>query len=197
MLVVGAILGIGLLLGWGLGGALRYLADVRIRAWWVAPIAFALQAAPVPQVQGQPGMFLPFLALGLSYVLLMTVVIMNVRNRGFGLMLLGITLNLTVIGLNQGMPVSQHALREIGDTRSIEELRNAERGEKHHLATEDDFLTFLGDVIPVRSPFRAVLSAGDAFLYGGGAVYLAAAMLGASRRDRGPDLAREPTATWS
>lgn len=197
MLLIGTILGIGLLLGVGLGGSLRLLTEARIRAWWLAPVALVLQVAPLPEVQGEAGRFLPVGALLLSYLLLMAVAIMNLRNRGFGLILLGLTLNLTVIGLNRGMPVSAHALREIGHPEDIEELAVAERGEKHHLATEDDVLTFLGDAVPIRSPFDSVASAGDLFLYGGGAVYLGAAMLGRSRRDREPESLPEPTATWS
>ena len=195
MLLIVAILGIGLLLGWGLGGGLRYLADARIRAWWLAPLALALQVAPLPEAGGDLGKFLPAGALLLSFLLLMVVAIMNVRNRGFGLILLGLTLNLTVIALNRGMPVSAHALREIGHPEDIQVLAEAERGDKHHLATREDLLTFLGDVVPVRSPFDSVASPGDLFLYGGGAVYLAAAMLGRSRRGREPEPLPEQTAT--
>lgn len=197
MLLIGAILTIGLLLGWGLGGGLRYLPDARIRAWWLAPLALVLQVAPVPEMGGTLGRFLPVGALLLSFLLLMAVVIMNLRNRGFGLILLGLTLNLTVIGLNRGMPVSEAALREVGAAEDIPGLRQAARGEKHHLAGEDDYLTFLGDTIPVRSPFDSVVSPGDVLMYGGGAVYLGAAMLGRSRRARESDELPEPTATWS
>ena len=190
MLLIGAFLAIGLLLGWGLNGRLRYLADVRIRAWWLAPLALALQAAPAPTVQADWGRFVPAGMLALSFVLLMVVVTVNLRSRGFGLILLGLVLNLGVILVSQGMPVSAHALREIGHEEDIRALADAEPGDKHHLATSEDLLRPLGDVIPVREPFDAVMSPGDVLMYTGAARFLVAAMRGRSRRD--PELDDSP-----
>lgn len=183
MLVIGTFILIGLLLGWGLHGRLRYLADVRIRGWWLAPLAPALQAAPAPTIEADWGRFAPAAMLALSFVVLLLVVAVNLRNRGFGLILFGLVLNLAVILVSQGMPVSADALREIGAEEDIERLADAELGDKHHLATDDDLLRWLGDMIPIREPFNAVLSPGDVLMYTGGAWFLAAAMTARSRRD--------------
>lgn len=195
MLLIGAFLAIGVLLGWGLNGRLRYLADVRIRAWWLAPLPLALQAAPAPTVEADWGRFVPAGMLALSFLLLMVIVAVNLRNRGFGLILFGLILNLSVIFVSQGMPVSGHALREIGHEEDIPRLAEAEPGDKHHLATSDDLLRPLGDVIPVREPFNAIMSPGDVLMYAGGARFLVAAMRGRSRRDPELDDSQDPRRT--
>lgn len=197
MLVIGAFLVIGLLLGWGLSGRLSYLTDVRIRGWWLAPLALLLQTAPAPTVEADWGRYVPAGMLALSFVVLLLVVAVNLRNRGFGLILFGLMLNLAVILVSRGMPVSAEALREVGAEQDIQRLADAQPGDKHHLATDDDLLRFLGDIIPVREPFNAVLSPGDLLMYGGGTWFLVAAMRGRSRRDPELDdsLDRRPTST--
>jgi hypothetical protein len=96
---------------------------------------------------------------------------------------LGVILNLVPIALNQGMPVSGAAVIESGGT--IEAVPQ-ELGEKHHLQRPEDRLTVLADVIPVREPFRAVVSVGDLVMWVGAGVFVTAAMLGAHRRERLP-----------
>lgn len=197
MLLIGAILAIGLMFGIGLGGSVRYFGEVRIRAWWLAPIAVILQAVRLPEVEGELGQFVPVAGLVASFFLLAIIAGANVRLRGFGLVLLGLILNLTVISLNQGMPVSAHALREISHAEDIEELRTAERGDRHHLATEEDLLKPIGDVVPFRDPFDTVTSPGDLLLYGGVAVFIATALLGRARRDPEPETHSLDQAMWS
>lgn len=197
MLLIGAILAVGLMMGVGLGGSIRHFGLIRIRGWWLAPIAVAVQAVRFPEVGGELGEFLPAAGLVLSFFLLAIVAGMNVRLRGFGFILLGLTLNLTVITVNQGMPVSAHALGEIGHAHDVEELRQAGRGERHHLATSEDLFRPLGDVIPFRDPFDTVVSPGDLLLYGGVSVFIAAALLGRARRYQEPQNHSSQQATWS
>lgn len=197
MLLLAAVLAIGLLLGWGLGGRIRDLANVRVRLWWIAPVALALQVAPVPDVEGEIGRMLPMGALLLSYFLLVVVAAVNWRLRGFILILLGFLMNMTVIAANEGMPVSAEALARIGNAESIERLREATPGSKHRLASDDDVLLPLADVIAVGDPFNVVVSFGDAVAYTGGAVFLGAAMLGRPRRDPEPSEPPSQQAMWS
>jgi hypothetical protein len=177
-MLLGAVLGIGLLLGWGLGGALRNLASVEIRLWQVFPAALALQVVPLPGSS-----YLPFVALVVSYVFLIGVTALNWRLRGFPLILVGLVLNAVPIFINQGMPVSAEAVVAAGG--SVDELPRG-RGGKHHLSTGEDDLTFLGDVIAIRAPFRAVVSVGDLLMYSGAAVFLTGAMLASPRRPPPP-----------
>jgi hypothetical protein len=198
MLLVGAILGIGLLLGWGLHGSIRNLAWARLRLWWLAPVALALQVAPIPRLSGEIGAQLPMGTLLFSYGLLLVVAVANWRVRGFGMVFLGVAMNLAVIAANRGMPVSEDALRAVGAREDVAVLRAAEPGAKHRLASDDDELVFLADVIAVRDPFRTVVSVGDVFLYAGAAVFLAAAMVGRPRRgDRDDEPPPDQTASWS
>lgn len=186
MLLLAAILGIGLLLGWGLGGRLRNLGAVRIRIWPLALIGLVLQFVPVPGLEGTLGDLVPVGLLLLSYIVLLVFVALNWRLRGFVLIGVGLLLNAVVIGVNQGMPVSEHAARQSGQTEAIPRLASGE-DPKHHLADDESALLPLADVIPVGSPFNIVVSVGDVVSYAAAAVFLTAAMLGtADRRQRRP-----------
>lgn len=177
MVLLAAILAIGLMLGWGLGGGIRALADVRIRLWPAIPVALLLQVIPVPRGDGQFARLLPVGLLVLSYVVLAVVAVANWQLRGFGLILIGLLLNGAVVTINEGMPVSAQAIRQAGDPELLDGLPE-ERGGKHHLAGEDDVLLFLSDTIAIRKPFSVVVSPGDIAIDVGAALFLAAAMLG-------------------
>ena len=122
---------------------------------------------------------LPFIALLLSFAVIGVACIINWRLRGFRLILLGVLLNLIPIGLNQGMPVSAAA---VGDAGLSVSRVPTDRGGKHHLAQVGDRVQFLGDVIPVRPPFRTVVSAGDLVMWVGAAAFVSLALLGRATR---------------
>jgi hypothetical protein len=188
MLLLLSILLIGILLGIGLGGDPRNLAEVNVRGWWLIPLALVLQLLPIPQGDSGFERALPVAVVLLSYIGLIVVALVNWRLRGFLLILLGLTLNFTVIGINQGMPVSEEALRQTGNPELMEGLPQ-QRGGKHHLANERDVLLPFADVIAFRQPFGVVVSAGDLAIDTGGAIFLAAAILGRPER---PPLAPRP-----
>jgi hypothetical protein len=177
VLLLAAILGIGLLLGWGFGGRLRNLGMVRIHLWPLAFIGLILQVVPFHRLEGNLGETLPLGALLLSYAVLLFFVAVNWRLRGFVLIGIGLLLNVVVIAANQGMPVSEHAVRQSGRAAAIGNLGSSE-DPKHHLAEEGDVLLSLADVIPVGSPFNIVVSLGDVISYVGAATFLTATMLG-------------------
>ena len=199
MLLIGAILAIGLLIGWGFGGDLRNFSAIGIRLWWVAPLALLLQVLPLPEGESGITRLLPAGALLASFWLLTVVAAANWRLRGFGLILIGVLMNFTVISVNQGMPVSAEALARIEATEDVEPLREAPEGAKHHLATEEDRLRPIGDVIPVEEPFDVVVSPGDVLAYSGAAVLVAAVMLGRPERRRREQAVPEDAQTtmWS
>ncbi|MDQ4005487.1 MAG: DUF5317 domain-containing protein, partial [Actinomycetota bacterium] len=179
MLLLGTILLIGVLLGFGLGGDIRNLATAELRLWWLLPVAVALQVAPIPRGEGTLGVNLPFATLILSFVVIALVCVVNWGLRGFPTLLLGVLLNLIPISVNQGMPVSAEAVVEVGG--SVEDVPT-QPGAKHHLATPEDRLTILGDSIAVREPFKAVVSIGDIVMWIGAALFVTAAMLARERR---------------
>ncbi|MGH2967098.1 MAG: DUF5317 domain-containing protein [Solirubrobacterales bacterium] len=162
MPIVLVILGLAVIAGVFAGGSLRFLERFRIHWWALAPIALALQLIPAPRGSADREA-LAVTMLVASYVLLLAVVAVNRRVPGAPLMALGLTLNLAVVGLNGGMPVSSAAVRTAGADGAIV----IEDGAKHHLMTDADVLRPLADVIPVPQPFGVVLSIGDVLLYTG------------------------------
>jgi Family of unknown function (DUF5317) len=197
VLLFGSILAIALLIGWGLGGSLRNVAHVRVALWFLFPIALIVQGVPVPQGGSGVARYLPFAALMFSYVLLIVGVVINWRLRGFIVILVGILLNIVPITANLGMPVSGTAVVQAGGR--VEDVPTT-RGAKHHLATPSDQVRFLGDVLPIREPFRTVVSVGDIVMWAGAAWFLVAAMLGtpyrqSPRTDR-PLRRPQPSTMW-
>lgn len=155
-LVVASFL-VALAVGYAAGGRLSAFAGLRIRWSIVAIIGLALQVAPVP------GKTLPLVFLWISFGLLFAFAVANIRAAGFAFILIGIVLNFTVIAVNHGMPVTRNALAASGQQDTLT-LLVEEGGAKHHLATGDDHLLFLGDVIPI-APINQAVSVGDVFTY--------------------------------
>ncbi len=164
-----------LLVGYLTGGRLRNLANLEIQWPWLALIGLALQF-----VTG-PGTSVPLVCLYLSFALLIVFTIRNIRVFGFAVILAGVLCNLLVIGANGGMPVSKAALRGSDQGRFLGDLENNPYP-KHHLATDDDLLRFLGDVIPLPEPIAQAISIGDILTYGGVGLVVVGAMRGPSRR---------------
>jgi hypothetical protein len=98
--------------------------------------------------------------LMLSYALLLSFCLVNLPQRGMGVIALGIALNAVVIGLNQGMPT-----RAVGfDAQGNRIEKPIEQSVKHRPAGDDDLLGFLGDEILLPSPLDALISVGDIVL---------------------------------
>lgn len=99
----------------------------------------------------------------LSYLLLSFAAFLNRHLDGFKFFLLGLLLNAIVIIVNGGrMPVSAKALETIGMSEDIQVL--ADGFKKHELVQDQTVLTFLADIIPLKSPFvlmSIVVSIGD------------------------------------
>jgi hypothetical protein len=177
MKLMAASLTLSLIVGYLLGGRLRNVSGIELRWTGLAVVGFALQF-----VSG-PGTVIPLTCLYLAFVLLSVFAIKNVRITGFPLILVGIALNFTVIGLNLGMPVGAQALNASGQGQFLDDLVNNPYP-KHHLASDDDVVVFLGDVIALPQPIGQAISLGDIFTYGGvGVVIVAGMRLPAGRRE--------------
>ena len=155
-------------------------------ALWRGPrtigvVGLALQLAPVP------GHTWPLLLLYISFALLTGFAIVNIQSRvpGAWLILIGVLLNFAVIAVNQGMPVARYAL-ERSDQMDTLELLVEDGGVKHHLASPEDQLLFLGDVIAIGPPVRQAISVGDIFTYAGVAWLIIAGMRGPRRGEGAP-----------
>lgn len=185
MVIVGLILILAVLAGLLSGGSPRFLERLRVHWWGLAPIALVLQSVPIP-VGNAERAGLEAAALVSSYVLLLGVVIVNRRVPGAALMAAGLTMNLAVVALNGGMPVSRDAIRAAGAGGVIV----IEDGAKQHLMSDDDVLQPLADVLPVPPPFGVVFSIGDVLLYGGMAWWCFAVTRGRFRENLRPPARR-------
>jgi hypothetical protein len=168
LLILAVAIGLGLLLG----GSFKKLGELKLRYWGLAFVGYGLQIAPYPESWGRN---IPVAFLLLSFVLLLFFALANLRQPGFWLIAVGLLMNFTVIAINWGMPVSRLALINSDQVEVLRDLRR-EEGQKHHLATEEDKLRFLGDVIPIPDPIHLVVSAGDLVLYLGAGILVAVRM---------------------
>jgi hypothetical protein len=102
----------------------------------------------------------------------------NGRRPGMAMMGVGVVLNMLVIVLNRGMPVSVEVMRAVGFAG---DAATTLRGDVFHgLLGEGTRLGVLADILPVPGPsfVRAVMSVGDVVLVSGSAVFLTMAMEG-------------------
>jgi uncharacterized protein DUF5317 len=167
MLLVACVVLGAVILGYIAGGRLRGFEGAHLRWWPLALIGLAMQVAPVPDLGGDGE---DLVSLGLligSYLPLLAFAVANLRQPGFWLVTAGLAMNLLVISVNMGMPVTREAVVASGQEDVLATLEE-DRGSKHHLADrEEDILLFLADVIPVGRPFQQVVSGGDLVLYAG------------------------------
>lgn len=169
--------------GLAMGGSIRSWERMQLHWWALAPLGVALQAVPIPAGWDRRET-IGWTTLVASYVVLLAFVAVNRRIPGAALMATGLLLNLAVVAPNQGMPVSAYAVDVAsGGDRTV---RLPEDSAKHHLATQDDVLRFLGDVVPIPPPVRVVMSVGDVFLYAGIAWNVAIVTRGRFRENRRP-----------
>jgi hypothetical protein len=170
-----ATLILAVMIGLVSGGRLSGLSSLRLRWAPLALVGLGLQFF-LP-----PGNW-PLVLLMVSFVLLTIFAIRNLKVAGFPLILVGLLMNFLVIGVNGGMPVPRHALEASDQMGELQYLID-HGGAKHHLATSEDSLMFLADVIPLGAPVRQAISLGDIFAYIGVAQVVVAAMR-TSRRGR-------------
>jgi hypothetical protein len=169
--------------GYALGGRLRHFEHLRVHWWALAFAGVGLQALPVPRIDGVDPQVVGAAMLVLSYVLLLAFLTVNRWVPAAGVMAIGLLMNLAVVGINGGMPVSPSAVRTAGGSP---ELVGADLSSKHHLMGANDVLGPLGDVIPLPRPAGVVLSIGDLLLYAGMAWFVVQVMRGRSRENPRP-----------
>lgn len=174
MILLYAVL-IGLVVGMLSGGRLAPLGAARIRFWPVALAGLLFQVAlfssPLAAVVGPLG---PSLYV-LSTAIVLMALIVNLRQPGFAIIILGSFLNLAVIMLNGGqMPASPDALAVLTGAPALP----ATEFSNSVLAAPGTPLWFLGDVfvLPRPFPFANVFSIGDVLIGLGGAMFIVRTM---------------------
>jgi hypothetical protein len=173
------VIGLAVCVGFISGGSLRPFERVKVHWWGVAVAGLALQGIPLADGVGHA---VGTAVLVGSYGLLIAFAWVNRRLPAMWLVMAGLILNILVIGVNGGMPVSASALETAG--ARAEDLGAGTA--KHHLKGPDDKLTPLGDVIGIPPPIGAVISIGDVLLYAGVAILVVAVMLGRSGENHRP-----------
>ncbi|MDI6712066.1 MAG: DUF5317 family protein [Anaerosomatales bacterium] len=176
ILLLAAVLA-GLAAGLLTGGSLRNLQAVRLR-WEVALFALLVLQLLLPRLAGTFG-WPGSVALGVWLLAMAGLVVAALRNSrapGMVLAAVGVALNLMVIGLNLGMPVSERAIRFLAGSSEM----TAEYDLVHRELGGDTLLPWLADVIPVPGPkgLRAVVSVGDLLLVSGVGWFLFRAVRG-------------------
>jgi Family of unknown function (DUF5317) len=174
MIFLLAVVALALAIGYLAGGRLSGFDTLRLRAWWLAPLGLALQVQFPWLRHSGPNAGVPYLIA--SYGVLILFAGLNLRLAGFPLILAGLALNLLVVGVNDGMPVTRSALVTSGQEDVLKDLRSG--GAKHHLSSGDDVLLPIADVIPIPPPIRQVVSVGDVLIYGGMVWLVVATMRG-------------------
>jgi hypothetical protein len=174
---IAVAIAVGVAVGLARGGRFADLGDAAFRVWPLLVLGIVVQGAAAFTGDGAVPVIL------VSYVLLLVFCAANLHHAGMGVVLIGIALNVVVIGVNGGMPVRQQAIVAAGIAEH-DDVAALDFGAKRHLETNDDRLTTLGDIVPV--PFAGeVLSFGDLAM----SVGVAAVLANLLRRRRPPEVA--------
>ena len=175
MVLAGVALLVAIVIGWLTGGSLDRLGAMPLTSRRLVFFAFVAQA--LGAIVGGP---LYPLGLVVSAALVAWFLVRNRGVRGTGLVALGMLANALVVGLNGAMPVSVEAAGRAGTTTQHILIGDDPR---HELADRHTRLRFLGDIVPVRAPWRPeVVSPGDILIAAG----LAQLVLIGMRTGRGP-----------
>jgi hypothetical protein len=176
-ILIGLIVGL-IRAGWRHG--LTALSQIRIRGGWIFPVLLLVQFGvffftdKIQLIADYSGyMFLVVYAAGL-YVLWL-----NRNETGFWWIFAGVALNFIVMLANGGkMPVSLEAASVL-DPSYGQMLKDGTVVSKHVLLTDSTLVPFLGDIIPLTSPYprSQVISIGDVIMNVGIFIYLNKIML--------------------
>jgi len=175
---------IGLLVGLiraGWRNGLTALSQIQIRGGLIFPALLLIQFAlfllheRIEVIEEYSGyMFMVIYAVGL-YVLWL-----NRNEKGFWWIFTGVALNFLVMLVNGGkMPVSIEAAAAVLSPVAVEVLQEGTTLSKHMALNESTLLPFLGDIIPLTSPYprTQIISIGDVIMNVGIFIYLQHMML--------------------
>ncbi|ASS66901.1 MULTISPECIES: DUF5317 domain-containing protein [unclassified Paenibacillus] len=188
---------IGLVVGFiraGWKSGLIALSNVRIKGGWVFPLLLILQFVLFYMQESIPffaefnGYF--YMVIYVAGLILLTI---NRKQKGFGLLAIGVLMNFLVMVFNGGrMPVSLEAASVLKDPAFVEMLKNGDILYKHVLMDFHTRLAFLGDIIPLGPPYprRQAISIGDVIMNIGVFFYLQDLMLSRKQQDK-EDRAKE------
>ena len=163
MLVL-AVLGVALVSSLLTGGRLRYIENFHLKALLLGVGAFVVQLL-IFTSRGESllGALLPGIYV-LSLLMLLGFLLVNRRVFGVPILLVGLMLNVLVIGSNHGrMPADPQALVATGQGSHAEELLRNGTAANVVLMSDQTHLNFLGDhiVLPFLGDMGSAYSVGD------------------------------------
>jgi hypothetical protein len=172
-------------------GSFHRLASIKLHAVWLLLAALVIQVAL--EFVDFPEARIDDVGLGIllsSYALIFGFCFLNRRTSGMAVIAVGVALNVLVIALNGGMPTKD----DVEERNGREVHVPIERTVKHKPRSDDDRISFLGDVITLPGLPNQQFSVGDVVI-GVGVVYLCFAASHAPRRRDGdlPDESRAAT----
>lgn len=152
------------------GGKINNLEDIEIKGWYLLFLA-ALTQFILSVFKKNDYSFLQlsfddyfFYIHGISYILIIICVLLNIKKLYMKIFLIGVILNFIVIFSNGGqMPVD---LNKIEKAHIEEKLNISEFDIKHKAIDENTSFKILSDVILIPPPYPLIkiLSIGDLFL---------------------------------
>src|SRR4029453_1455364 len=104
-----AVVVLSVCLGYLFGGRLDRLEALRPRWWGLVILGLGIQFVPLPNGATGTDLVIRTAVLALSYSLLLTFALVNVRMPGMFLVVIGLACNMTVIVVNGGMPARGQA----------------------------------------------------------------------------------------
>lgn len=173
-----------LVLGKVRGGKIKNIGNIDLKGWYFFVIGFGIEFGsiflnmrgiePISNFLNSYFMYLH----GLSYILLLTGLILNFNKKSMIIIFIGTLLNFIVIASNSGMmPVDGEGLKALGLLRELEMLQS-QTMLTHSLMSDSTRLVFLGDVLKTPSfyPLPKMYSIGDVFLAIGVFAFIQGAM---------------------
>ena len=159
-----AVLCVALIFSLLTGGRLRYVENFRLKALLLGVGAFVVQLL-IFTSRGESllGVLLPWIYV-LSLLMLVAFLLVNYRVFGVPILLVGLMLNLLVIGVNHGrMPADPQALVATGQSSPAEQLVRDGTAANVVLMSDQTYLNFLGDyiVLPFLGGMGSAYSIGD------------------------------------
>lgn len=191
------VLVLAVVAGYLAGGRLGALAHLRLPRIWLVWLAFSVQFV-VAFLPPDPRQSLRAPLVGLAFALVAVWIVgvwpglTRVLQGALVLIAVGWAMNLAVITMNNGMPVSAETLERVG--LPSEDIESGDLG-KHVALDEDTVLPWLGDVIPLPlvGTLRKAISVGDVVMLLGLALFIPAGMR--LRDDEAEVPAADPDAT--
>ena len=179
---------LGIIIGLARNGRLSNFFEAQFKGWVLSFFALLLFLMPyllkVLDVSYDKLQIFPYFAM----VIIALIALLNFQKTGMKILLVGLVLNLIVMGLSDyKMPVDTTAMETLGFGSFVESMDQGEVVNYVRLSESDGVGGLLGKVIPLPKayPFAKVLSFGDIIVSVGIAFIIQYEMLLSSLKARG------------